>query len=309
MRIITVGIIAIIFSATFARADIETADKAFADGAYLAARTAYVVEAEKGNTHAMFRIAEMYWKGLGMQKNNERALSWYTRAAEAGHVEAAYQTANMFMEGDVVLTNYTEAARLFELALDGGIYEAGLPLGRIYSTNVTGKVDMPRAVEMLEKAALDPSGGEHVREAAYFLSQIYIGDNPGIEKSEATGLKWREIAAENGHIAATADVALRYFNGNGVQKDPDKAMRLMTFAAENGHAASQYNLGIFHYQGVGTDVNYAKALTWFIVAHNTDPTTDTGTIEQFKNSLTAEQVATAEGQAALIIERLSLENQ
>jgi TPR repeat protein len=308
MRIITAVITIIIFALSPARADIEAADKAFADGAYLAARTAYVVEAEKGNAHAMFRIAEMYWKGLGMQKNNERALNWYNRAAEAGHMEAAYQTATMFMDGDVVLTNYRKAASLFEIALDGGIYKAGLPLGRIYSTNATGKVDMPHAVEVLEKAVLDPSGGEHVREAAYFLSQIYIGDNHGLEKSEEISLKWREIAAENGHIAAMADVALRYYNGNGVQKDPEKAMRLMTVAAESGHAASQYNLGIFHYQGVGTDVNYGKALMWFIVAQNTDPSTDTGTIEQFKKSLTAEQVTAAEGQAARIIENISSES-
>lgn len=290
---------------TFAssKADIATADKAFTKEAYLAARTAYLVEAENGNAHAMFRIAEMYWNGLGMQKNNERALNWYTRAAEAGHLDAAYQTARLFMDGEVVITNYRQASHLFELALEGGILKSGLPLGRLYSTNATGKVDMPRAVEKLEKAALDPDGGDHVREAAYFLSQIYIEDNPGLVKNQETALKWREIAANNGHVAAIADMGLRYYNGDGVVKDPNKALRFMTIAAENGNAASQFNLGLFHYQGVGTDVNFGKALTWFIVAKNTDPSTDNGTVEQFKAALTAEQVAVAEAAATKIIEQ------
>lgn len=282
-------------------ADVTAADKAYSDGEYLAARQAYLVEAEKGNTHAMYRIAEMYWNGQGMQKNNERALNWYNRAAEAGHLDAAYQTATLFMDGEVVITNYREAARLFELALEGGVYKAGLPLGRLYTTNATGSVDMPRAVEKLEKAALDPAGGDHVADAAYFLSQIFIANNPGLEIDVSTALKWRTIAAENGHIPAAADMGLRYFNGDGVAKNPDKAMLLITAAANRGHAASQFNLGLFHYQGVGTDVNYSKALTWFIVAKNTDPTTDNGTIEQFRSALTSEQVAAAEAAATQII--------
>lgn len=303
MKYITFAILSSLLLTAPAHADIEAADKAYAEGAYLAARTAYVVEAEKGNAHAMFRIAEMYWNGMGMQKNNERALNWYSRAAEAGHMEAAYQTASLYMDGEVVMTNYREASRLFELALEGGVYKAGLPLGRIYTTNATGSVDMPKAIEALEKAALDPAGGEHVREAAYFLSQILIAENPGIAIDEAEALRWRDIAAENGHLPATADMALRYYNGDGVTKNPAKAMRLMTAAAEAGHPASQFNLGLLYYEGVGTDVNYAKALTWFIVAKNSDPTTDNGTIDQFKSALTATQVAAAEAEAAKIIEK------
>ncbi len=302
MKKISTVILTTLLLGEVAQADIITADKAFADGAYLAARQAYLVEAENGNNHAMFQIAEMYWNGLGMQANTERALNWYNRAAEAGHMEAAYQTASMFMNGDVVMTNYREAARLYELALEGGVLKAGLPLGRIYTTNATGNVDMPKAVTALEKAALDPEGGDHARDAAYFLSQILIAENPGIAIDEAAALRWRMIAAEQGHTVASGDVGLRYYNGDGVEKNPDKALKFITVAAESGDAAAQFNLGLFHYQGVGTEVDYAKALTWFIVAANTDPATDNGTIDQFKTALPAGQVAAAEAEAQKIID-------
>jgi len=45
----------------------------------------YLIAANKGNSAAQNNIGVMYEKGLGVPKNNVKALKWYRKAAEQGN--------------------------------------------------------------------------------------------------------------------------------------------------------------------------------------------------------------------------------
>ena len=75
-------------------------------------------------------------------------------------------------------------------------------------------------------------------------------------------------------------------------------------AARRGHGASQYNYAVMHNQGAWTPKDNVKALTWFIVAADTDAKFDNVvTIEKFEKGLTASEVAKAKQDAKDIIAR------
>lgn len=161
------------------------------------------------------------------------------------------------------------------------------------------KPDMPYVQEMLEFAATDDAGGEHVKEAAYFLAQIHIG----FKTDNTTIYKWLELAADNGHTQAAGDVGFQYYSGSKIAKDPMKAFRYTQIAARGGHAVSQFNLGLMYNQGVGIRQNNQTALTWFIIAAKSDPKTDNGTIATFTKGLPADQVKKAQAQAERLFAR------
>ncbi|MDG1708192.1 MAG: tetratricopeptide repeat protein [Emcibacteraceae bacterium] len=235
----------------------------------------------------------------------QEALIEYQSAANQGDAMAAYLAAKMLHTHASIEHNYADAITLYKQAAEGGIREAGLPLGKIYSSPMVPTPDMPYVQEMLEFAATDPLGGEHVMEAAYFLAQIHIG----FKSDNTTIYKWLELAADNGHVDAAADVGYQYYSGAKMAKKPMKAFRYTQIAARGGHAVSQYNLGLMHNQGVGIRKNNETALTWFMIAAKTDPKTDNGTIANFKLGLPAAQFKKAEVQAERLFSRYNRNSQ
>lgn len=216
-----------------------------------------------------------------------------------GDGAATYNAAKMLHDGTQVERDIPRAIELYKKAAAENYYPAGLPLGRIYSSQMVFEIDMDYTKEMLQFAASDPQGGDHVKDAAYFLAQIYIGDKAG----NRTIYKWLELAADNGHPGAAADVGYQYFSGQKLRKDPTKAYKYSGMAANLGHGASQYNFAVMHNQGAGTAKDNVAALTWFMVAADTDKRFDNGTVEKFENGLTASQVAKAKRDAKEIIAR------
>lgn len=219
--------------------------------------------------------------------------------ASQGDPEASYQAARMLHDGNDVKKDIPRAVELYKQAAENGYYPAGLPLGRIYSSQLVFEIDMDYTKEMLQFTASDPDGGDHVMEAAYFLAQIYIGD----KASNKTIYKWLELAADNGQPGAAADIGYQYFSGQKLTKNPSKAYKYTGMAARRGHAGSQYNYAVMHNQGAGITKNNVKALTWFIVAASTDAKFDNGTVEKFESGLTASQVSNAKQDAKDIIAR------
>lgn len=57
--------------------------------------------ADHDNAELPFRMAEMYFRGTGVEKDEEAGLHWYRRAAERGHIEAQFKLGAMqVLHGD-----------------------------------------------------------------------------------------------------------------------------------------------------------------------------------------------------------------
>ncbi len=75
----------LLFLATPAQADMETARDLMEAGQFEEAREMFEVYARSGNADAEELIGVMYAMGLGVARNDERAFDWYLRASMKGH--------------------------------------------------------------------------------------------------------------------------------------------------------------------------------------------------------------------------------
>lgn len=81
----------------------------------------------------------------------------------------------------------------------------------------------------------------------------------------AEGLGWLERAAEQGHAAAAARLALAHERGEGVRPDVDRAVALYRRAAAGGHVPAKQRLGLL-LVSAGEDAARAEGLYWLGVA-------------------------------------------
>ena len=71
----------------------------------------YQQSAGQGNQDAMYRIANMYFYGTGIEKDIEQADKWYRNAAEQGEEASIRRLGSMYLEGNGVKKNLDEAEK------------------------------------------------------------------------------------------------------------------------------------------------------------------------------------------------------
>jgi TPR repeat protein len=64
------------------------AEHAFAEKDYVKAYDYYLTSAQQSNNNAQLKLAMLYAKGLGIEKNNSTATNWLTKAAKLGNKKA-----------------------------------------------------------------------------------------------------------------------------------------------------------------------------------------------------------------------------
>ena len=68
----------------------DRGEEAYAGRRFTSALRRWRVACTAGSSEAAFRIAELYVKGEGVQRNLAEAVKWYRQAAERGHAKAQY---------------------------------------------------------------------------------------------------------------------------------------------------------------------------------------------------------------------------
>ena len=74
--------------------------------------------AEQGVVNAQFRLAQMYYEGLGVEQDYKEAVKWFRLVAEQGDAEAQRSLGEMYHEGLGVEQDYKEAVKWYRLAAE-----------------------------------------------------------------------------------------------------------------------------------------------------------------------------------------------
>lgn len=98
-----------------------------------------------GDSDAQFIIGQLYAFGLGVAKDEERAIMWFRKSGWEHHGEtdraapAEYLTAQDYLDtGGMVGLNYAEAKKWLQKAAEGGHKEAASQLAKAYSQGLLG---------------------------------------------------------------------------------------------------------------------------------------------------------------------------
>ena len=205
-----------------------------------------VFAARNGNTDAQYKLGGCYFNGIGVEKNREKAIEWWTKASEQDDDVsryAEYQLGKCYYEGIGMERDYSKATEWYEKAAEHGHSEAQYILGEFYFNGTIVKKDEKKAVEWYMKSA-----EQKYAEAQYRLGWCYY-NGTGIEINTSYAVKkWLEFI-DNTYSTFFVD-------------EPEDLKKMILTA--------QYMLGYCYYFGNGVNRNRKKAIYWLKEAADRD---------------------------------------
>ncbi|OHS96508.1 hypothetical protein TRFO_09888 [Tritrichomonas foetus] len=216
--------------------------------------------AKEGDVEAMFILAVLFWTGVDVPRNAEKALLYYNMAVDAGDTRSMFNLATLydFDHGDEVQQDMKRAVELYTMAAEQGEVCAQTNLGALYETGIGVEMNVEKAVELYEKAAAQGDA-----EAQLNLGMLYESGR-GVEVNlDRAGELFKQAAAQ-GDSDAQVKLGIFYEKGlAGFQVDPAKAAQYYRAAAEQGNADAQFNLATMYESGTGVERNSQKVIEWY----------------------------------------------
>ncbi|MEM1316864.1 MAG: tetratricopeptide repeat protein [Pseudomonadota bacterium] len=234
---------------------------AFQRGYYLTALQLALPRADAGDPAAQTLIAEIYWNGLGVARDRERAVEWYRFAADAGNAQAQFILGNLLLNGDGVAKDAAAGEELMKKAADQGHARASFNLAQIITGRRPTWASFKRALPLYEKAA---EAG--IADAQYALANIHAEAQGVPHNDDDLARKWLARAASNGLEAAQVELGIWMANGRGGAKDEDGAGRWFAQAAAKGNVLAQNRLARMNAFGIGKVADPIRAGAWHVLA-------------------------------------------
>jgi len=237
----------------------------------------------QGNADASNTLGELYRVGgrLGIVKDLDIAISWYSAAAIQGHTDAIYNLALCYdlltPSADIVNEEGSKAEPWLRKAASAGISDAAYKLGWSYKNRNNDQSGEMSAIYWYTKAAA----------AGHPYAQYNLGlcfkNGTGVKQDYAEAVRWIKKAAEQNDPDAQHSLGLRYKSGEGVTQDYLEAFQWFKKAAEQGYGYSQYNLGTLYKRGRGTLIDYEQSFQYYKLAADQGDADATKKLRKFNN--------------------------
>jgi hypothetical protein len=140
------------------------------------------------------------------------------------------------------------------------------------------------------------AGNGDLQAQAELAERYYKGD--GVKQNYTQAAHWYKKLAETGVANAQLTLALMYIKGNGVEKNDEQAVHWLTQAAEQRMPMAQYLLGVAHAEGHGVKQDLIKAYMWYEIAAVMDDQNATAARAELAKKLQPKDIALAEQMAA-----------
>jgi TPR repeat protein len=187
------------------------------DGTAATGEAAHIVAwfaeaAGTGDLVAAFNLGLSLVKGLGTERDEERAALWMRRAGE-GVPEAQLVFARMLTEGRGVTPDLEAARGWFARAANAGLNDARVALAEMLANGRGGPADRPSALLLFAQAAAEGHSG------AMFALGAFNAGGHGFPAHRETAQHWFREAAELGH--GWAQLMLGRYLAQGAVGEPD----------------------------------------------------------------------------------------
>ena len=267
--------------------DSEKADKLRLENKFDEAAELYQKAADEGDAYAMWRLANAYGNGDGVDWDEAKAIELLKQSAQAGCEEAKCDLAFAYMfdwsnigkdeeKGKEMLeelikqtNNSTVLSRYAGLLFfGGGPYEEDQEkamrflkkvedkdnpfyldlMGAIYTSGADKiEVDAEKAIEYYTKAF--ENGRKY---SAYKLQRIYTVGYGEVKADKTKQIEWLNHGIESNVTDCMVDMALLSITEDSAYKDmhnPQKAIDLLKRAARHGSGNAYYTMGNLYYEG------------------------------------------------------------
>lgn len=145
------------------------------------------------------------------------------------------------------------------------------------------------------KAMNQKAANGDLQAQAELAERYYKGD--GLKQDYTQAAHWYKKLAETGVLKAQLTLGLMYIKGSGVKKNDEEAVHWLTQAAEQRLPMAQYLLGVASLEGHGVQQDPIKAYMWFEIAAAMDNQNAAAARKELAQKLSAKDIALAEQMA------------
>lgn len=175
--------------------------------------------AQGGFAPAQFSLAQCWLQGIGVEKNQQEAMSWLDRAAQQGHIEAIFALAINLP------SDHEQHLPLLKVAAEAGHTKAMLCIGMYLQNNQ--QADQAIAIFNQAKAAND-------LRADYLLGMAYL-NGVGVEADAKQAVEFFKLSSENNDSDAHFALYEAYKDGVGVRRNKKSQAKYLKLAQVAGH--------------------------------------------------------------------------
>ena len=267
-----------------AQADFMTAEEAFKNHRYSEAFRGFLPEADKGDFRSQYYVGYMYLYGLGVTKNEEKALQYIQSSANQDYDTAQALLGFLYDEGRLVPLDKKKAISYYKKAADRGNTSALLNLGLAYYKGEGVAKNDQTAIEMLEKVPLDeqPLAGR-------YLGEIYLSNTAFSDRYQKAANAYSS-SAKNGDIGSYYALGQIYSRDDSGMADKDRALNFYTYAASEGFVPAQYWLGTMYVNGEGVVRNLYLGHAWLEMAAGNRYEPDISALSQLDSDMTLSEI-------------------
>jgi len=146
----------------------------------------------------------MYWNGIGVQKDYQKALKWFRLSAEQEYSRGQKHLGWMYSKGDGVVQDYKEALKWFRRSAKQENANAQALMGEMYQYGKGVPQDYEEAVRWFRLSAENKN--HEVPHGAYMLGRFYEMGIGGLAQDYNKAIKWYRIASQRGYTHALDDL-------------------------------------------------------------------------------------------------------
>jgi TPR repeat protein/serine/threonine protein kinase len=196
----------------------------------------YGKAAERGNAYAQNELGRLYQQGLGVDKDEVKAVEWFRKAADQGLAMAEANLGLMYHSGSGVQKDDAQAVQWYRKGAEQGSSPAETRLAFMYENGSGVDRDYAQAAQWYRKAA--EQGNPRAQTNLGLLYQSGMG----VDRDYAQALQWYQKAADQNFARAQQRLGAMYQHGWGVPKNGAQAHFWMNKAKANGRAAQQESM-------------------------------------------------------------------
>lgn len=223
------------------------------------------MEEKQADDNLEYRIGGMYLRGLGTDKDEEKAEEYLDASAEAGNIYAKNKLAMLYLQQGRLDKLPIIVANLTEVAEKTGNTWSMYALGNLYSSSEYGQRDDRKAEEWYLRA--EGEGDEFV---SYKLGKLYL-DQESILYNLDLAVTHLEKAVEKGNSFAGYQLGSLFMDKSAGKYDLEKAFAYWEQAAGQGNTVAAYQLGKICMDSDHEKYDIAKATMYLEQAANEDP--------------------------------------
>lgn len=191
--------------------------------------------ADRGNPDSMRSLGGALAIGIGVEKDESKALALIQKAAATGDANSIYTLAGLHLTGKLGLSkNPDEAMTLTKKLADSGLYPPAQMLAAFLIAQKERKVTSEAkayadpAIEKLTRLSRQESA-----EASFFLAFFYRS-GLGVTKDMAKAFDLYRKGSEHSHIASIAQTGIALISGSGTEKNISEGKKFLERASAMG---------------------------------------------------------------------------